>query len=141
MCLFKKYGEHLFWDGPDSKTLNIIFVFLQVKPAVAGSSIGVTVAYGVADSLKKANDLILEVIHFQTAAVLLVNHRRVGISDLKLWLEDSTNIILCSSMSERGLTIKSLLKYSLREEVSLQPLYLMWDLALIVILLFYCQLR
>ncbi|XP_015583609.1 uncharacterized protein LOC8287922 isoform X1 [Ricinus communis] len=31
-----------------------------VKPAVAGSSIGVTVAYGVADSLKKAKDLILE---------------------------------------------------------------------------------
>ncbi|WCJ27957.1 D-alanine--D-alanine ligase family [Euphorbia peplus] len=31
-----------------------------VKPAVAGSSIGVTVAYGVTDSLKKANDIILE---------------------------------------------------------------------------------
>ncbi|XP_031376335.1 uncharacterized protein LOC116192059 isoform X2 [Punica granatum] len=31
-----------------------------VKPARAGSSIGVTVAYGVADSLKKATDLILE---------------------------------------------------------------------------------
>jgi D-alanine-D-alanine ligase-like ATP-grasp enzyme len=35
---------------------------LQVKPARAGSSIGVTVAYGVSDSLKKANDLISEVI-------------------------------------------------------------------------------
>ncbi|XP_042480698.1 uncharacterized protein LOC122061493 isoform X2 [Macadamia integrifolia] len=31
-----------------------------VKPARAGSSIGVTVAYGVDDSLKKANDIILE---------------------------------------------------------------------------------
>ncbi|KAJ6746900.1 hypothetical protein OIU74_029377 [Salix koriyanagi] len=31
-----------------------------VKPARAGSSIGVTVAYGVSDSLKKANDLISE---------------------------------------------------------------------------------
>ncbi|KAJ9185445.1 hypothetical protein P3X46_005083 [Hevea brasiliensis] len=31
-----------------------------VKPAVAGSSIGVIVAYGVTDSLKKANDIILE---------------------------------------------------------------------------------
>ncbi|CAK7336658.1 unnamed protein product [Dovyalis caffra] len=31
-----------------------------VKPARAGSSIGVTVAYGVSDSLRKANDLILE---------------------------------------------------------------------------------
>ncbi|KAJ4841578.1 hypothetical protein Tsubulata_031085 [Turnera subulata] len=31
-----------------------------VKPARAGSSIGVTVAYGVADSLKKANDIISE---------------------------------------------------------------------------------
>ncbi|KAH8505916.1 hypothetical protein H0E87_012935, partial [Populus deltoides] len=33
-----------------------------VKPARAGSSIGVTVAYGVSDSLKKANDLISEVL-------------------------------------------------------------------------------
>ncbi|XP_031284860.1 uncharacterized protein LOC116143550 [Pistacia vera] len=31
-----------------------------VKPAVAGSSIGVTVAYGVTDSLKKAKEIILE---------------------------------------------------------------------------------
>lgn len=31
-----------------------------VKPARAGSSIGVTVAYGIADSLKKANDIISE---------------------------------------------------------------------------------
>lgn len=31
-----------------------------VKPARAGSSIGVTVAYGVADSLEKANEIILE---------------------------------------------------------------------------------
>ncbi|XP_047316418.1 uncharacterized protein LOC124920059 [Impatiens glandulifera] len=31
-----------------------------VKPAKAGSSIGVSVAYGVTDSLKKANDIILE---------------------------------------------------------------------------------
>ncbi|KAJ8753834.1 hypothetical protein K2173_000088 [Erythroxylum novogranatense] len=31
-----------------------------VKPTKAGSSIGVTVAYGVADSLKKANDIIYE---------------------------------------------------------------------------------
>ncbi|KAK9290008.1 hypothetical protein L1049_008171 [Liquidambar formosana] len=31
-----------------------------VKPARAGSSIGVTVAYGVADSLRKANEIILE---------------------------------------------------------------------------------
>ncbi|XP_050210829.1 uncharacterized protein LOC126661095 [Mercurialis annua] len=31
-----------------------------VKPAVAGSSIGVTVAYGAADALKKANSIILE---------------------------------------------------------------------------------
>ncbi|KAK6943406.1 D-alanine--D-alanine ligase, C-terminal [Dillenia turbinata] len=31
-----------------------------VKPARAGSSIGVTVAYGVLDALKKANDIIME---------------------------------------------------------------------------------
>ncbi|GAV80851.1 Dala_Dala_lig_N domain-containing protein/Dala_Dala_lig_C domain-containing protein [Cephalotus follicularis] len=31
-----------------------------VKPARAGSSIGITVAYGVTDSLRKANDIILE---------------------------------------------------------------------------------
>ncbi|XP_012089736.1 uncharacterized protein LOC105648070 isoform X1 [Jatropha curcas] len=31
-----------------------------VKPAIAGSSIGVTVAYGVTDSLEKASDIILE---------------------------------------------------------------------------------
>ncbi|KAF8397170.1 hypothetical protein HHK36_016077 [Tetracentron sinense] len=31
-----------------------------VKPARAGSSLGVIVAYGIADSLKKANDIILE---------------------------------------------------------------------------------
>lgn len=34
----------------------------QVKPTRAGSSIGVTVAYGVTDSLEKANALISEVI-------------------------------------------------------------------------------
>ncbi|KAG5550707.1 hypothetical protein RHGRI_015610 [Rhododendron griersonianum] len=33
---------------------------VEVKPTKAGSSIGVTVAYGVADSLKKANELISE---------------------------------------------------------------------------------
>lgn len=33
---------------------------MQVKPARAGSSIGVTVAYGIADSLKKANDIVSE---------------------------------------------------------------------------------
>lgn len=35
---------------------------MQVKPTRAGSSIGVMVAYGVADSLKKANEIIVEVI-------------------------------------------------------------------------------
>lgn len=33
----------------------------QVKPAKAGSSIGVKVAFGVNDSIKKAIELILEV--------------------------------------------------------------------------------
>ena len=33
----------------------------QVKPARAGSSIGVAVAYGVTDSLTKANAIISEV--------------------------------------------------------------------------------
>lgn len=34
----------------------------QVKPTRAGSSIGVTVAYGLADSLSKANAVITEVV-------------------------------------------------------------------------------
>lgn len=38
----------------------------QVKPARAGSSIGVTVAYGLADSLVKANAIITEVVLFLT---------------------------------------------------------------------------
>jgi D-alanine-D-alanine ligase-like ATP-grasp enzyme len=33
-----------------------------VKPAKAGSSIGVKVAFGVNDSIKKATELILEVL-------------------------------------------------------------------------------
>ena len=41
----------------------------------------------------------------------------------------------------RELTIKSSLKYFLKEGVSLQPLFLMWGLAQIVVLLYYCQLR
>lgn len=36
----------------------------QVKPARAGSSIGVTVAYGFADSLSKANAIITQVVFF-----------------------------------------------------------------------------
>lgn len=36
---------------------------LQVKPTRAGSSIGVTVAYGVTDSLKKAREIISEVLY------------------------------------------------------------------------------
>lgn len=35
---------------------------IQVKPVRAGSSIGVTVAYGVVDSLKKANEIISKVL-------------------------------------------------------------------------------
>lgn len=34
---------------------------LQVKPTRGGSSIGVRVAYGVADSLAKANEIMSEV--------------------------------------------------------------------------------
>ena len=37
------------------------FILLQVKPANSGSSIGVKVAFGVKDSIKKATELILEV--------------------------------------------------------------------------------
>jgi hypothetical protein len=36
-------------------------ILLQVKPACAGSSIGVDVAFGVNDALIKANNLITEV--------------------------------------------------------------------------------
>lgn len=36
-------------------------ILLQVKPTRAGSSIGVKVAYGVADSLKKATTIVSEV--------------------------------------------------------------------------------
>lgn len=36
-------------------------LLLQVKPARAGSSIGVTVAYGVVDSFSKAKEIISEV--------------------------------------------------------------------------------
>lgn len=38
---------------------------MQVKPTRAGSSIGVTVAYGIDDSIKKANDIISEVFWFK----------------------------------------------------------------------------
>lgn len=37
-------------------------IFFQVKPARAGSSIGVKVAYGLDDSLEKANAIISEVL-------------------------------------------------------------------------------
>ncbi|XP_059668105.1 uncharacterized protein LOC132313381 [Cornus florida] len=40
--------------------LDTSFGKVVVKPTRAGSSIGVTVAYGVIDALKKANDIILE---------------------------------------------------------------------------------
>lgn len=36
--------------------------FSQVKPARAGSSIGVAVAYGVDDSLEKAVNIVAEVL-------------------------------------------------------------------------------
>jgi hypothetical protein len=44
--------------------LKIFLVLFQVKPARAGSSIGVKVAYGVQDSLMKANEIISEVSWF-----------------------------------------------------------------------------
>ncbi|CAN1276850.1 D-alanine--D-alanine ligase [Linum perenne] len=37
-----------------------VFICLQVKPVRAGSSIGVSVAYGIANALKNAKDVILE---------------------------------------------------------------------------------
>lgn len=37
-------------------------ILFQVKPTRAGSSIGVKVAYGVADSLKSAKAIISEVL-------------------------------------------------------------------------------
>ncbi|CAI0475720.1 unnamed protein product [Linum tenue] len=47
-----------------------------VKPVRAGSSIGVTVAYGVADALKKAKDIKLEVeLHFNEDDAIF-NYRR-----------------------------------------------------------------
>lgn len=45
-----------------AKDLN--YTLFQVKPTRAGSSIGVTVAYGVIDSLKKAKGIMLEVLQF-----------------------------------------------------------------------------
>lgn len=53
-------------DGSAFTNSKLYSCIMQVKPAVAGSSIGVAVAYGVTDSLKKANDIILEVIWFHT---------------------------------------------------------------------------
>lgn len=35
----------------------------QAKPTIGGSSIGVRVAYGVTDSLVKANEIIAEVFY------------------------------------------------------------------------------
>lgn len=48
-------------------------LLFQVKPTRAGSSIGVTVAYGVADSLRKAKQIMLEVLQvFPTPVIMLI---------------------------------------------------------------------
>ncbi|CAL5405756.1 unnamed protein product [Camellia sinensis] len=53
--------HHGCWRLIDSE--ENVFIQLHVKPTKAGSSIGVTVAYGVTDSLRKANEIISEVIY------------------------------------------------------------------------------
>ncbi|XP_010256986.1 PREDICTED: uncharacterized protein LOC104597236 isoform X3 [Nelumbo nucifera] len=55
-CLNKSELSNWF----ESNQLDCCSGKVVVKPARAGSSIGVTVAYGVDDALKKANDIILE---------------------------------------------------------------------------------
>jgi len=41
--------------------IDVVYLMLQVKPTRGGSSIGVRVAYGVNDSLVKANEIMSEV--------------------------------------------------------------------------------
>ncbi|CAL5341862.1 unnamed protein product [Camellia sinensis] len=48
-------------DRRQNRSGKNVFIQLHVKPTKAGSSIGVTVAYGVTDSLRKANEIISEV--------------------------------------------------------------------------------
>ena len=48
----------------------------QVKPARAGSSIGVVVAYGVNDAAQKAEEIISEVLNtfYYTSGIIQVKH-------------------------------------------------------------------
>ncbi|CAI0475689.1 unnamed protein product [Linum tenue] len=70
--LLEKYNIHFVGTGSsqcrrafDKVAKSQTIPILQVKPVRAGSSIGVTVAYGVADALKKAKDIKLEGIDEQ----------------------------------------------------------------------------
>ena len=167
------------------------FLFhFQVKPARAGSSIGVKVAYGVLDSLTKADEIISEVCWFSWDLTVRLDQKFANLIEnvlkltwkwhflfwkfkgkhvnwsiciemnwkfsitksfffffSKFWaLKSSSQYILSFkdflfAIFDRELMTKSLLKYFLKEGVSLQPLSWMWGLVWIAILLCYCQLR
>lgn len=65
ICLYHSLVVEMLLRDPISSFVSLFFALhiclFQVKPAKAGSSIGVKVAFGVNDSIKKAIELILEV--------------------------------------------------------------------------------
>ncbi|CAI0475691.1 unnamed protein product [Linum tenue] len=70
--LLEKYNIHFVGTGSSQCRR----AFDKVKPVRAGSSIGVTVAYGVADALKKAKDIKLEVELHSNDDDAIFNYRR-----------------------------------------------------------------